>query len=391
MPATTRTELLIVGAGPYGLALAAHVRHLGLDPLVVGEPMGFWHRHMPKGMYLRSACDWHLDPEGVHTIEAYLHEHGLTPADVEPLSLDRYLDYTRWFQERKALKPRAVHIERLDAVDAGHHRFKATLINGDTIAARSVVLAIGFEPFAHVPEELGARLPPHRVQHTCQMVDFSGVGGQRWLIVGGRQSAFEWAALMAEAGAAKVHVSHRHDSPVFATSDWSWVLPLVDGLAEHPSWFRSLTPPGQDEVRHRLWAEGRLKLEPWLAARVARDEIALWPRTEVTRGRERADGALDVTLTTGDGPQIIVVDGIVLATGYKPDITRVPLLAGGNVLSQLEHDSGLPVLDDHLQTSLPGLFITSMPATAALGPFFAFTVSVRVSARLIGRALTGTA
>ena len=72
MPASTHTELLIVGAGPFGLALAAHARHLGVDPLVVGEPMGFWKRHMPKGMYLRSACDWHLDPEGIDTIEAYL-------------------------------------------------------------------------------------------------------------------------------------------------------------------------------------------------------------------------------------------------------------------------------------------------------------------------------
>lgn len=391
MPASTHTELLIVGAGPFGLALAAHARHLGVDPLVVGEPMGFWKRHMPKGMYLRSACDWHLDPEGIDTIEAYLAAQGLRPADVEPLSLDRYLDYAWWFQERKHLEPRPVVVDRLDSVDEDGARYVATLSDGAEIAARTVVLAIGFAHFAHVPDDLRAVLPSRRVRHTCHMTDFSSVPGERWLIVGGRQSAFEWAALMAEAGASAIHVSHRHDSPVFAASDWSWVGPLVDGMADNPEWFRTLTPAEQDGLKQRLWAEGRLKLEPWLARRVDRKEITLWPRTTVSACREETDGTLHVTLSTGGGPpQVVAVDGVVLATGYKPDITRVPMLLAGNALSRMRIEHGLPVLDGYLQTTLPGLFITSMPATTAFGPFFAFTVSARVSAKLIGRGLTAS-
>jgi hypothetical protein len=174
---------------------------------------------------------------------------------------------------------------------------------------------------------------------------------------------------MAEAGASAVHVAHRHESPVFAASDWSWVGPLVDGMADNPEWFRTRTPEEQDGLKQRLWAEGRLKLEPWLARRVDRKEITLWPRTTVSACREDADATLHVTLSTNGAPaQVVAVDGIVLATGYKPDITRVPMLLAGNTLSR----------------------ITSMPATAAFGPFFAFTVSARVSAKLIGRGLGGS-
>lgn len=64
----SKTELLIVGAGPFGLALAAQAQHDHIEHLIVGKPMEFWRANMPKGMLLRSACDWHLDPQEMHTI-----------------------------------------------------------------------------------------------------------------------------------------------------------------------------------------------------------------------------------------------------------------------------------------------------------------------------------
>ena len=387
MTALAKTDLLIIGAGPFGLAMAAHARHLGIDYLIVGEPMRFWHGHMPKGMYLRSACDWHLDPEGEDTIEVFLRTQDLTPADVEPLSRDRYLEYARWFQARKQIDPQPLFVERLDAADGGDARFRATLADGGAIAASSVLLAVGFAPFKHVPEDLARLLPKRHVQHTCDLVDFATVRQQRCLIVGGRQSAFEWAALMSEAGAAAVHVSHRHDSPAFARADWSWVNPLVDGMVANPGWYRRLTQAEKDKVSQRLWAEGRLKLEPWLASRVRRPAISLWPNTRVVACRDLADGGFAMTLEGPDGPHGLEIDRIVLATGYKVDISRVQLLARGNLLPRLETDNGVPVLDEHLQSSVAGLFMTSMLATRDFGPFFGFTVAVRTSAKLIGQAL----
>lgn len=381
------TELLIIGAGPFGLAMAAHARHLGIEHVVVGEPMSFWRNHMPQGMYLRSACDWHLDPQDVHTIEAYLRELGLTAGEVEPLARDRYLEYARWFQERKGIEPVPLLVERLDAVAGQSGMFEAALADGSTIVARHVVLALGFRNFKNLPDDLMQLLPPARVQHTCDFVDFSGIGGERVLIVGGRQSAYESAALMCEAGAAEVHVCHRHDVPAFAVSDWSWVNPLVDGMVKDPRWYRDLTQEQRDEVGRRMFAEGRLKLEPWLASRVRRKEVRLWPNSRVAACRERHDGALEATLDAGGSSHVVHVDRVVLATGYKVDISRVPFLARGNMLAQVRTENDFPLLDEHMQSSVPGLFMTSMPAVGSFGPFFAFTVAARASARLIGQAL----
>ena len=369
------TELLIIGAGPFGLAIAAQALHLGIEHIVSGKPMEFWRRNMPRGMYLRSACDWHLDPVNVHTIEKFLESRGQTTSDVEPLSLEFYLSYAEWFQTQKQITTLPSYIKQLNHETV----FEATTVDGDTILARNVALAPGFRHFANIPDELKARLPARQYSHTCEFSDFSSAANRRYLIIGGRQSAFEWAALLLEAGASAVYISHRHDSPSFDPSDWSWVNPLVDAMADNPNWFRNLSQEEKDAVSQKQWAEGRLKLEPWLEPRLRSDRVRILPRTEVVNCVEQ-NGELLVTLTNGEK---LACDHIVLATGYKVDITRLPILSSGNILDQLATRNGFPVLDDHFQTSVPGLFITSMPAVQDFGPFFGFTIAVRVSAKLI--------
>ena len=382
--AERRVGLLIIGAGPFGLAMAAYAKHLGIDYLILGKPMDFWKANMPAGMYLRSAWDWHLDPMEVNTIEKFLATRGLRPADVEPLSLDFYLSYTQWFQEQKEIDAVPMLALRLDWNPGEDFPFCATLDHGDAISAKHVVIAVGFKYFKHLPRELTERLPAARWAHTCDLVDFTGLKGKRVLILGGRQSAFEWAALVSEAGAAEVHVSHRHDSPEFAASDWSWVNPLVEAMADNPSWFRSLPQEQKDAINRRMWAEGRLKVEPWLKSRVLKDTIKLWPRTQVVKCDELPDGDVAVKLDHG---QTLIVDHIILATGYKAEIGQIPFLAQGNLLSKLNVKDGFPVLDQHFQTNLPGLFFTSMAAAQEFGPFFAFTIAARTSAKLIGQAI----
>ena len=113
-----KTDLLIIGAGPFGLAVAAQASHLGIEHLVTGKPMEFWKQNMPAGMYLRSACDWHLDPTNIHTIDNFLAERGQTAKDVEPLSLEFYLSYAEWFQKQKQITVMPWHTDRRAARDA---------------------------------------------------------------------------------------------------------------------------------------------------------------------------------------------------------------------------------------------------------------------------------
>jgi cation diffusion facilitator CzcD-associated flavoprotein CzcO len=379
----SETNLLIIGAGPFGLAISAQASHLGIEHLILGKPMEFWRNNMPKGMYLRSACDWHLDPLDIHTIETFLQSEGKTARDVEPLSLEFYQSYAEWFQKQKQITPLPVYIRQLDHSTANNY-FVVSTTDDNPIHARNVVIAPGFKHFAHIPAELKARLPAGRFSHTCDFVDFTTARNNRYLIIGGRQSAFEWAALLVEAGASAVHLSHRHDSPAFKASDWSWVSPLVESLVENPNWFRRLSQEEKDACNEKLWAEGRLKVEPWLEARLRSDRVRIWPRTEVVNCVEQESGELLVELTNGEK---LSVDRIILATGYRMNIAQLPFLSSDSILNRLATSNGFPVLDDHFQTSIQGLFITSMPATQDFGPFFGFTIAVRASAKLICRRL----
>jgi FAD-dependent urate hydroxylase len=372
--------LLIIGAGPFGLAMAVQAQELGIDHVVLGQPMSFWKRHMPAGMVLRSGCDWHLDPTGRHTFERFLETRGQKPSDVEPLSLNFYLEYAEWFQKVNEIHARPLRVTRLDERDGC---FEASLEDGTVLTAKQVLLAPGFRSFAHIPDELAALLPVELSSHTCDCAAPDRFAGQRILIVGGRQSAFECAALLAEAGASAVHVSHRHDTPAFIASDWSWVDPLLQRIGSEPGWYRGLSDPEREALNARFWAEGRLKLEPWLGPRLRHEAITIRPNTRVV-GSEQAGGALRVRLDTGD---TVEVDHILYATGYKVNLQRVPFLKAGNLIDRIECRDGIPVLDNSLQTTVAGLFITSLPAARDFGLFFAFTAAVRASARIVGRAL----
>lgn len=377
-------SLLIIGAGPFGLALAAWAQQAGVDYAVVGTPMEFWRRHMPERMALRSDADWHLDPFNIHTIDAFFAETGRTRQGETPFSLTTYLKYTEWFQQRRAIRPIEARVVSLEPPVANGAAFRATLDTGQVIDARHIAVAIGFWYFRNLPVDLTARLPPGRWSHACEAVDMDSFSGRRVTIVGGRQSAFEWAALLCEAGASHVDVVHRHDSPRFAESEWEWIPPLVARTEHDPGWFRRSSESEQQTLARRLWAEGRLKLEPWLEPRLREAPVSLWPNVEISRVGVGADNAMAIELTSGTQ---LRTDHVILATGYKVDIHRVPFLASGRISDLLHVRNGFPVLDEHFQTSIPGLYITSMAATQDFGPFFGFTVSARVSALSIGSAL----
>jgi len=374
------TTLLVIGAGPFGLAMAVQAQELGIDHVVVGQPMSFWREHMPTGMVLRSGCEWHLGPTERDTFERFLDTRGQTPSDVEPLPLDLYLEYAEWFEAMKGIRARSSRVTRLEQRDG---RFAARLDDGTELTAEQALLALGFAPFAHIPDDLTVLVPAERSSHTRDCVAPDRFAGQRVLIVGGRQSAFESAALLAEAGAAAVHVCHRHETPAFVASDWSWVEPLLQRIGNEPGWYRAMPDAERAALNTRFWSEGRLKLEPWLGPRVHHESITIRPET-VVLGSELTSTSVRVRLDTGDNVEF---DHVLFATGYKVDLKRVSFMSAGNLLQRIQRRDGYPVLDDSLQTTVPGLFVTSLPAAREFGPFFAFTAAVRASARIVGRAL----
>ena len=370
----THVPLLVIGAGPYGLATAACAKSAGIEQIVVGKPMAFWRENMPAGMFLRSGPDWHLDAAGVHTFMAYLDERGIDPSEVDPIPVALFLDYVDWFRERADIDVLPDLVRDLSKPD-GH--FEATLESGRRVSADAVVAAPGISHFTVIPEWVERSLSPGRWTHTCHLVRFDQLRGKRVLIVGGRQSAFEWAALLADGDAEEIHVVHRHDGPEFTASDWHFVDGLMDLTATVPGWFRNLPSEEREAIVKRFWAEGRLKLEPWLTPRLDKPSVHQWPNASVAGCREILGGEIEAQLSTGER---LVVDHVVLATGYKVDMREVPYLSG--VVDDLELADGFPVLDEHFQSSVPGLFVTGFPATRDFGPFFGFVRGCPVAATL---------
>src|SRR5690242_13329642 len=94
---------VIVGAGPYGLSIAAHLKAARVPYALFGTPLESWRKFMPAGMVLKSerfaSNLW--DPNGQFTLERYSAEKGIhyQPAG-DPLSLADFLRYADWFRER---------------------------------------------------------------------------------------------------------------------------------------------------------------------------------------------------------------------------------------------------------------------------------------------------
>jgi cation diffusion facilitator CzcD-associated flavoprotein CzcO len=87
------SDVAIIGAGPYGLSLAAHLRARGVDFRIFGKPMQTWLEHMPKGMRLKSEgfASSLYDPDSKFTLAAYCKERGLAYADTGmPIPLETF-------------------------------------------------------------------------------------------------------------------------------------------------------------------------------------------------------------------------------------------------------------------------------------------------------------
>ena len=376
-----KTNFLIVGAGPYALATAAYAQSLGVETTIVGKTLDFWKTHMPRGMFLRSGPDWHLDARDVHTFEAFVKLRGYTRAEIKPVPLDAFLDYASWFMGQYDVRPHNAHVMQLTRANGAYH---ASLDDGAEIFADKVLVAPGFTYFKNYPQDVISKLPHDSYTHTCDTVDFEFYRGKRVMIIGGRQSAFEWAALLREHGAQEIFMTHRHETPCFTEPDWSWVQPMARrALTEH-AWWRNLTHEEQEKIRLDFWSAGRLILEQWLDARVHQPNIHIHAKTNIIGANARDDKTIDVALDDGEQCN---VHHIILATGYKPEMKHVAFLDRATILDAMQTIEGFPALDAEFQTTLPNLYITGLAATRDFGPFFGFTVACPVAAKIIGDAV----
>jgi len=383
------TDVAILGAGPYGLAAAAHLRRAGLDVRVFGDPMSFW-RGMPTGMLLRS--NWNAtciaDFQGPLSLDAYCDAVG---AHVDrPVPLASFIEYGIWVQQQAVPDLDRRPVKTLDG-DQG--RFRMLLDDGSRFDARRVIVAAGIKPFANRPD-YAEGLPPEVASHTGDHQELGRFSGARVLVVGGGQSALESAALLHESGAqAEVvvradHLNWLHGGKyhrklgrlaplVYAPTD---VGPMgLSRLLAVPDVFRRLPRSIQDPLAYRSI---RPAGAAWLTARLKSVPITM--TKSIVSASATSEG---VQVRFADGGQR-TVDHLLLGTGYRVDIARYSFLAPA-LLARVRRVNGYPVLIRGMESSVGGLHFVGAPAAWSFGPIMRFVSGGWYTGRALAWAVTG--
>src|SRR5271163_2515420 len=325
-------ETVIIGAGPYGLSVAAHCRHKGIPFRIFGRPMDSWLNHMPKGMMLKSdgIASNIYDPNEEFTLGKFCAERGIDYSDAGlPVKLDTFVAYGQAFRDRMLPELEDNQVAGVNHTPEG---FVVTLDNGETVAARRLVLAVGITHFEYVPENL-ANLPPQFLSHSYRQANPGAFGGRNVVVIGGGSSAIDMAALLHESGAEVQLVARRPELKFHSTptgkprSAWQQIRHPKSGLG-----------PG---MRSRLYSDApglfyylpeRLRLE--LVAKTlgpsagwfVKDTMARVPSLlgYTARSAEVHGGDVHLHLRAHDGSErTVVTQNIIAATGYKVNLDRL--------------------------------------------------------------------
>lgn len=399
-------DVAIVGAGPYGLSLGAHLRAAGVPFRQFGLPMQLWREAMPAGMFLKSqgyASDL-SDPARRHTLRAFCESTGRDYADYGlPVPLETFVAYGDWFQRAEV-----PHLEELMVIDVtrvvgphetGPHEtghYEISLTDGTTALARKVVVATGVQHFSHLPGTLAA-LPPQVCTHTCAHDDLGVFADREVVVVGAGQSALESAALLHESGASVT------------------VLARAPGLV-----WNGAPLPNQRSIRRRLrepeaplgsgWSTWFYSTQPNLfrrlpaarRVRTARSALgpagAYWLRPRVegkvrtlvghsVRWAEPEPGCVRLGLrVNGASTKEVIAEHVLAATGYRADLDRLTFL-DGRLRSTVRTLAGSPDVGPDFQSSVPGLYFIGPAVASTFGPVMRFVYGADYAARAVTRAV----
>jgi hypothetical protein len=395
-----KCDVAIIGAGPYGLSLAAHLKAAGVGFRIFGSPMEFWLKHMPKGMHLKSEgfASSLYDPGSNFTLEAYCKERGLPYAHIgSPVPLEVFSSYGIEFQKR--FVPELEH-ERVTALKRSPAGFQLALSNGEIVVARRVVVAVGLTHFEYMPPELAA-LPKEFVTHSARHNAVEHFKGRDVAIVGAGASAIDLAALLHQAGAsvqviARVPALRFHSAPDNVDPSWldrlrtpvtgigpGWKLFLCTNL---PLLFRQMPQKFRLEKVRRILGPAPC----WFTKEQVVGKVGFNLGVTKFEGTVR-NGRISLQLTEkSGGKKTITADHVIAATGYRADLRRLPFL-DSDILAGIQSVEQTPVLSSNFESTVPNLYFIGLTAANTFGPLLRFAYGAGFAAPRLSRHLAKSA
>ena len=392
-------DIAIVGAGPYGLSIAAHLAAARADFRIFGEPLSTWRHHMPAGMLLKSDgfASNLSGPDARSTLKAYCALNDIAYDDLTmPVSLKTFVAYGLDFQRKYVPNLEEVQVKFLERSAEG---YRLHLETGELVEARRVLLAVGITHYDQIPEELTA-LPRDRVSHSSAYGAVDQFAGLRVAVLGSGSSAVDLAAALEVAGAKVQLIARKANIKFRALSDgkrrslWQRVRHPTTGLGaglrswlccEFPQFYRVLPeslrmmilarhlgPSSPGYMREKI--EG--KVETLTGRRIVKVESA---RSTVRLALSSAEGRIDP----------IEVDHVICATGYSPDLNRLTFL-DDDLRRALRRTGGAAAVSTDFESSAPGLYFVGVAAAPSFGPLMRFMYGAEFAAPRIARRLLQT-
>jgi hypothetical protein len=385
----TVIPVAIVGAGPYGLSLAAFLSGRGIAHRIFGTPMAFWSAiaRGGEGRFLKSTSIGTsiFVPAPGHSFPEWSRERGLE--DFEPCSMQQFVDYGLWVQQRVIPQ---LEQQNVVAITRDRAHFHLTLADGEVVLARRVVIATGLARCDVLPEPF-ASLPPELRTHTTHVAKFAAFAGRSVAVVGAGQSALEAAALLREAGAIPTLLA-REESLRWMTQVprerplWQRIRSPIAGLGSGPkAWFLTNVPSAVHHLPDGMRTKFVSKHLPpegawWLRDRVD-GKVETLTHTSVASARE--DAGKVVLSLRGNGTQTERrFDHVIAGTGFRIDVDRLDFIDAA-LRAEIDRVMTSPRLDARFESSVAGLHFIGPAAAMSFGPLFRFVVGAEHTARTL--------
>jgi len=386
-------DVLVIGAGPFGLSISTHLRNHGVEHTIVGRPMNTWRNHMPLGLFLKSEPYGSVisTPARGYDLATYSRLHGFDDYvdRVGPLSLDRFLGYADWFTEQ--LVPDIRDITVTSVVPSGDG-FKVEFAEEAPAFVRQVIIATGVLPYAHVPDELSG-LPADLMTHSAVHARLDNFRGKRVAVIGAGQSSLQTAALLHEQGAEVQVIARRQQlrweeavAQELRLLDYVMKPPtkLCEGwgcaFLASPDAFRLLPPSIRaNKALTTLGPKGAW----WLRDRV---EGVLDVLTGYRIKSAEPHGSGVMLNLDGPEPSSIAADHVIAGTGFRIDPARLSFLSE-EILTGLATRVNCPVVNRSGESSVPGLYFAGAHTMASLGPGVRFIAGTHYTVAQLARSV----